>query len=348
MWVPQVSRCINASRRFDQALKQLEKSRTQDPGNGCGHNPRLPDPRFHTTQVYRRFKIYALALVSGTLPQEIRIGTKWSNATSMDNYEPEKYWSEVGRRIRRRGEDFVAGDTNPYFDYKREKFLSTFLHNIAFDNRSVLELGPGPGGNLKYIAENFRSSRIFGADISATMLELAAENLKPFSDRVSLHKTDGRTLPFESDTVDVCFTATVLHHVTDAAMFDAITAELCRVSRDEVVLMEDIGKSRQVAGTGDFIGRRLEVYQSTMQGHGYEVHNVQFLNTRLSRACHQLVFFGIYKRLLNRTHREGAPIGPAIRALIGVPLKLTRRLDDSFPDRSSLAKMVFRKKRSVP
>lgn len=258
-------------------------------------------------------------------------------------YDPEEYWSNVGQQIQSRGKNFVAGDNNPYFDYKREKFLTRFLDAIDFDNKVVMEMGPGPGGNLKYIAERFSCKKIIGADISQTMLDLARENLSDHQDVIELHKTDGNALPFDDRSIDLSFTVTVLHHVTDEAMFRSAVGELCRVTRGDVILMEDIGTSDVIGGDSDFVGRRVEVYQSVLKEHGFELADITFLKTRASRLWHDLLFFKLYKPFVNSGHREGEPISTALRKLIGVPMILTRRLDSHIPDNKSLAKMVFRR-----
>ena len=261
----------------------------------------------------------------------------------MTEYNPEEYWSNVGQQIQGRGENYVAGDNNPYFDYKRQKFLNKFLGNIEFGDKVVMELGFGPGGNLKHIAKNFRCRKILGADISETMLELATENMSDHQEVVSLCKTNGRELPFESDSIDLSFTVTVLHHITDEAMFSAAVRELCRVTSGDIVLMEDVGNSSVIGGSGDFIGRRIDVYRAALRTHGFELKEVQFLKTRVSRAWHDLLFFKIYKPFINKNHREGEPTGNMIRKLIGLPLFVTRHLDEHIADKKSLAKMVFRR-----
>ncbi len=262
----------------------------------------------------------------------------------MSGYNPEDYWSKVGQQIQDRGEHYVAGDNNPYFDYKRQKFLDKFLSKIPFDNKIVMELGFGPGGNLKHIAKNFRCKKIFGADISETMLELATKNLKGHEDVVSLHKTNGRQLPFESQSMELSFSVTVLHHITDEDMFNSTVEEMCRVTSETIVLMEDIGDSPVVGGTGDFVGRQVDVYESSLRKHGFELQDVQFLKTRASRMWHDLLFFKIYKPFINKRHDEGAPTGNMISKTIGLPLAITRHLDEHMPDKKSLAKMVFRRR----
>ena len=65
-----------------------------------------------------------------------------------NSYHPEKYWSEVSELIKQRNDDnVIAGDDEPYYRYKRNRFLE-ILSTIDFNNKNVLEVGCGPGGNL--------------------------------------------------------------------------------------------------------------------------------------------------------------------------------------------------------
>lgn len=63
----------------------------------------------------------------------------------MDNYHPEPYWSEVAQKIKtREGVNVIAGDDEPYYRYKRKRFLK-LLNSVDFAGKSVLEIGSGPG-----------------------------------------------------------------------------------------------------------------------------------------------------------------------------------------------------------
>ncbi len=68
----------------------------------------------------------------------------------MTNTDPQGHWSGVGQRIRQRSQGReIAGDDSLYFRYKRALFLSTLMPLMPVDGRSILELGCGPGGNLR-------------------------------------------------------------------------------------------------------------------------------------------------------------------------------------------------------
>ncbi len=108
-------------------------------------------------------------------------------------YHPEPYWNEVAKRISRREEEkIIAGDDEPYYRYKREKFLKLF-DKIDFQDKIVLEVGSGPGGNLFEILKK-QPKELHGVDISHGMVDLSRKILN--RKRVVINKTDGQNLPF--------------------------------------------------------------------------------------------------------------------------------------------------------
>jgi ubiquinone/menaquinone biosynthesis C-methylase UbiE len=255
----------------------------------------------------------------------------------MTDYDPEVYWSRVAQEIGKRGDNYIAGDDNPYYRYKRRKFLKAFLDTIDFQSKSVLEVGFGPGGNLKHLAMHHAPKRIFGADVSQKMLEVAAKNLGMHD--ITLVKTDGANLPFPDQAVDISFTVTVLQHNTDGRVFKGLVQELCRVTKTMIVIMEDIGEAQ--IGDGDWIGRPVEIYRSVFAECGFELSNVKFLNTKFSRSWYQF----IYRHFISSRHQEGDPISPAVKYLIGLPMPITSFLDEMFVEKGGLAKMVFQRAR---
>ena len=203
----------------------------------------------------------------------------------MTDYDPEIYWSRVAQEIEKRGDNYVAGDDNPYYRYKRRKFLKEFLDAIDFQSKTVLEVGFGPGGNLKHIAKHHAPKGIFGADVSQKMLELAAKNLSMHD--VTLVRIDGANLPYPAQAVDISFTVTVLQHNTDNTMFKRLVQELSRVTKTMIVIMEDIGEGQ--SETGEWILRPVETYRSVFAGCGFKLSNVRFLNTKISRSWYESV-----------------------------------------------------------
>jgi len=156
-------------------------------------------------------------------------------------YNPETYWSReaygsrVGQEIEKR-----AGD-NVVIARRRQSLLQLQTIKISvpvsgYHRLPVKDNHGGrlrSGGNLRHIATFHRPKLILGADISQTMCDIA-RNLRSFRN-VRLTKIDGTHLPFEDRSIDSSFTVTVLQHITDAAMLEALVKDICRVTRDTVL-----------------------------------------------------------------------------------------------------------------
>jgi SAM-dependent methyltransferase len=200
-------------------------------------------------------------------------------------------------------------------------------------------VGFGPGGNLRHIAIHHKPRLLLGADISQKMCDLATRNLRSF-DNIRLTKTDGTTLPFEERSIDTSFTVTVLQHVTHEPMLRALVQEICRVTRDTIIIMEDIGPHQHLAAQGAGVNRTLGAYSNVFAEHGFQLHAAEFLNTRVSRRWYEFAW-RVYCRLFAQNHHEGDQINFIGKLLIGTPLVVTRALDDFFVAQCNLSKIVF-------
>ena len=258
----------------------------------------------------------------------------------MTDYDVESYWSRVAREIANRGPgNLVAGDDNPFFRYKRKKFVKRFLQTIDFSSKVVLEVGCGPGGNLLEIAQHRSPKKLIGADISQTMIEIATENLASHSVPAELHKIDGVSLPFADRSIDLSYTVTVLQHNTDGAALKALVREICRVTKGTIVLIEDTGH-QGLSGTGSFVARQSDVYKSLLSENDFENTECSYLNTRISYLGWALVS----ELFLSKNHKEGEPIGVVPQMIVSAILPLSRVLDDFFVEKKGLTKMVFNRR----
>lgn len=251
----------------------------------------------------------------------------------MSNYHPEPYWSDVARRIKaRKGKNVIAGDDEPYYRYKRERFLS-LLHEIDFKDKTVLEIGSGPGGNLKSLL-SLSPRKLTGVDISPDMIELAKSNLP---DSVDLIKVNGTKLPFEDKSFDYVFTATVLQHNTDETMLLQLMAELCRVAKEKVFLFERI--EDQVTGDELCYGRPVSYYEKVCNQHGFQLVGAKWINIRTS----YYVSGAIRKGLNPKSRVEGEPLNGISVFLQNLTLSVTRHLDKVFTSRKDVARLEFRR-----
>ena len=251
------------------------------------------------------------------------------------HYDIESYWSRVANEIgRRESGKLVAGDDDPYYRYKRRKFLRRFLATLDVAGQRVLELGCGPGGNLFEIARR-EPAFLIGIDISSSMLSLARRTLQGFV--VELKKTDGKHLPLENLSVDKAFTVTVLQHNVDPVGLGRVVAELCRVTVRQIVIFEDTGVTVTALEGSAAISRPVETYRAEFERNGFRLESTTYLKTRASRRAH-----GILRRLfVPANHREGEPLSTPIRAMLTLALTITRPLDDVVPEKGDLTRMAF-------
>lgn len=250
-------------------------------------------------------------------------------------YNPETYWSEVGNRIQQREEgNVLAGDDSPYYRYKRKRFLQMF-NSIPFKGKSVMEIGHGPGGNLKELIKH-HPSLITGVDISETMISLAKENLG--SDRIQFTKTDGRNINFPDRSHDIVFSATVLQHNSDEEMMKAMFQEMLRVSSDRVYIFERIEK--QLKGDELCVGRPVEYYRQVAEQEGFKLNSSTFINIQVS-----YLVCGAIRKLFNSGKRnEGEQLNAFSVFLQSITLPITSILDKIFKARRNLGKLEFQRK----
>ena len=247
------------------------------------------------------------------------------------DYHPEPYWTRVAQEVEsREGANVIAGDDEPYYVYKREKFLA-LLHELPLEGKDILEVGPGPGGNLLELSRR-APSRLAGADISQEMLRIARGRIADF---VELHKTDGTELPFGDREFDLVFSATVLQHNSDDTMMRELLGEMARVSRAEVILFEQVDQS--ITGDELMRARPIAYYASIMQEYGYRLADHRMIDIIASYYVS-----GAIRKVLNpSTRREGEPLTPLSLALQRATLPVTRVLDRFVKAEKDLARMRF-------
>lgn len=249
------------------------------------------------------------------------------------NYHPETYWSEVAEEIAvRKDGDLLAGDNEPYYAYKRRETLRAMDKTCAFQGKSVLEIGCGPGGNLQEVLKR-GASQVTGVDISQQMVDIAKANLKHTD--VNILKIDGERLPFEDKSFDLVFTVTVLQHNTDDRMMRSILAEACRVSGRELLICEKLDST--ISGTDLCLARPVDYYARICAEHGFEFNKVNHINIRVSYYCS-----GAIRKLLNpRSRKEGEPITAFARFMQNITLPITRPLDKIFTSKKDVGCMFF-------
>ncbi len=256
------------------------------------------------------------------------------NKVDKKNYHPEPYWSKVANRIAsREDKNVIAGDDEPFYRYKRRKFLK-MLDEVDFAGKTVLEVGHGPGGNLAYLYGK-KPKKLVGADISQDMINLATKNLE--GKDIELVKTNGTKLPFEDNTFDIVMTVTVLQHNTNEQMLHQLIGEISRVAKSSVVIFEQTNV--QLSGDELCHWRPVEYYQKVFAEHGLSMTQHQFINIYTS----YLVCGAIRKGLNPSSREEGEKLNAASLLLENILLPVTSLTDKLVPKKHDLTKMVFEK-----
>ncbi len=249
-------------------------------------------------------------------------------------YNIENYWDKVAENIKQRNiNSLLAGDDEPYYKYKRGLFLK-LLDSISFENKKVLEIGSGPGGNLNYLS-NKKCKEIAGVDISPKMVELSKKKLQNSNIRVV--KIDGVSLPFDNNYFDLVFTSTVLQHNVDETTLRQLINSICRTSNSDVVIFERIEK--KIMGHESNLGRPVQYYSELFKENGFILISTRFLPIQASYyVC------GIIRKLFNRKNRnEGEPVSKISRILELFFLPVTKIIDKTIPSNRDLGMLYFKK-----
>jgi ubiquinone/menaquinone biosynthesis C-methylase UbiE len=234
-------------------------------------------------------------------------------------YIPEKYWDHVAEQIQLRNRnDLLAGDSDPFYVYKRKKFLS-LLASISFTGKRVIEVGAGPGGNLMEIYLQ-HPAYLTGADISSQMLNICRQNIG--NRNIELVKTNGEDLPFERGCFDIAITSTVLQHITDEAILSELIKNICRVTRSDVYIFEQIEKKHKESSTN--AGRTIEEYRYLFEKYNMSINTICFLNVWWSKlVC------GMIRKVFNTFKRnEGSSQTKVSVFLQKIALNFTKPLDN--------------------
>jgi SAM-dependent methyltransferase len=254
-----------------------------------------------------------------------------------ESYNTENYWNTVAKEINNReGINIIAGDDEPYYRYKRKLFLQLF-DTIDFGNKSVLEVGSGPGANLDYLS-NKGCKEIAGVDISIEMMELSKKILQ--NKNIEVLKIDGMKIPFDNSHFDIVFTSTVLQHNTDEIKLKELIMDICRVSKSDVIIFERIEK--KIKGRESNLGRPVEYYASLFKKNNFTLAHTSFLKIQVSYfVC------GIIRKLFNRKNRkEGEPISGVANFLQIISLPITKVLDKIIPSHRDLGMLHFKRNHS--
>jgi SAM-dependent methyltransferase len=250
----------------------------------------------------------------------------------VEDYDAGVFWDDVGRQLMLRSaadQSTIASDDTAYYSLKQRLFFEELLDPALREATTVLEIGPGPGGNLSRLRAQGKIVR--GADVSSSMREIARRNGLD-----CIVQMDGRQLPFEDRFADAVFTSTVLQHNDDQQAASLLT-EMARVSSREVHLFEDTAPVPVHDRRSHWL-RRPAWYISRLESIGYELT----AQRRLPLTCQEIAATAA-RVLMDRRLPQGAHPTPRRLRTENFMLRVARPVDRLIPSAVGLTRMSFRR-----
>lgn len=130
---------------------------------------------------------------------------------------------------------------------RRARQLALHLAEVVPPNKRILDIGCGNGRLVKRILELRPDLVIRGIDVECSL-----------SSAITVTEYDGVTIPFDTDSWEICMANDVLHHCDDPF---AMLREMNRVAKDAIVLKDHIAD--------DYWGRVLLCAMDWIGNFGY-------------------------------------------------------------------------------
>jgi hypothetical protein len=138
--------------------------------------------------------------------------------------------------------------------------------------------------------------------------------------------------------MDLSLTVTVLQHNPDVAVFEALVSEICRVTSDQVILIEETAQ-RQVSREPQMMRRPVDVYRAVCAKNGYRLVQTDYLRTRATFHVDRVIN-GVGRRVgLRASGGQRAP--RPLWEVLDVANALARPFDEVVPETEGLTRMTF-------
>jgi ubiquinone/menaquinone biosynthesis C-methylase UbiE len=161
----------------------------------------------------------------------------------------------------------------PFDIYRKQKLINLLDLRQLAQFRSVLEIGCGIGDLLKEIAQ-FNPKELYGVDSSPKMVAYAQEYLK--EEKVDVQVANIFRLPFPERAFDLVVVMAEFQHVLNNKDMERLVFEVCRVSRQWVILVEETAPE-EVVKEG-VICRTIERYKEEMKKKKFYLRKVDILD----------------------------------------------------------------------
>lgn len=167
------------------------------------------------------------------------------------------------------------------------------------------------------------------------MIDLAKTNLQIEDANIELFHINGINLPFGNNRIDTTVVVTVLMHNKDRESVRRMVAEICRLTKTKVFIIE--GTSRKVNTHFSHEKRPIEIYEKYFRENGFAMSSREYLDTELSRIC-----CGALDRIFFATQRgKGTPMSVISGSVQAMLIPITKHTDKVIKRKRGLTKMVF-------
>ncbi|MBI5917619.1 MAG: class I SAM-dependent methyltransferase [Bacteroidetes bacterium] len=166
----------------------------------------------------------------------------------------------------------------PFDVYRREKLIKLLNLGALAEGRSVLEIGCGIGDLLKEISR-FNPKELYGVDTSEEMVGFARQYLEGV--KADVMTANIFRLPFPEKSFDLVVVMSEFQHVLEEKQVERLMYEVCRVSRQWVVLVEDTAP--QEKKEPGYVRRTIEKYKQEMKKKRFFLRQFDFLDVAATR-----------------------------------------------------------------
>jgi ubiquinone/menaquinone biosynthesis C-methylase UbiE len=125
-----------------------------------------------------------------------------------------------------------------YREFRNETLLSILDERFATKNLKILEVGCGTGLTLQFLAQQSPEYRLFGMDLSQTMIQQAAQKALALANPPRLALGDADRLPFRDGFFDMVYATRFIHQFSHETK-QKLWREFQRVTRKDGVVVAE-------------------------------------------------------------------------------------------------------------
>lgn len=216
--------------------------------------------------------------------------------------------------------NLIAGYDSVLDRYIRKEFETVFYKKDIFRD-SILEIGSGSGINLEICAK-MHAKRIIACDISDKLLNIAKKRLKN-NDKFEFYLIDGKNLPFKNYEVHNSFTVTVLQHISEKNNLEKLVSEMCRVTKNKILIFEDVSTKTNSIFSEDYVVRNPSIYYKMFEKFGFKLKSADCIN-----LSYTLKILGALNSLFLYKKMEGSQSSRIEDFISRKLLKISAKLDN--------------------